>query len=149
MKNSEKYGLKNRDGPVCHILRCQWGRFFLTHLEILMRTELFYGKGDNMINIDADAIFSVKSFIIYLIAINIITFLVMGLDKWKAKHGSWRIQEATLFTLVLFGGGIGGILGMIVFHHKTKKAKFQIGFPTILLTEAALIIYGFVVNSRM
>ena len=94
-----------------------------------------------MINIDADAIFSVKSFIIYLIAINIITFLVMGLDKWKAKHGSWRIQEATLFTLVLFGGGIGGILGMIVFHHKTKKA--------ILLTEAALIIYGFVVNSRM
>ena len=95
-----------------------------------------------MINIDADAIFSVKSFIIYLIAINIITFLVMGLDKWKAKHGSWRIQEATLFTLVLFGG-------MIVFHHKTKKAKFQIGFPAILLTEAALIIYGFVVNSRM
>ena len=55
-----------------------------------------------MINIDADAIFSVKSFIIYLIAINIITFLVRGLDKWKAKHGSWRIQEATLFTLVLF-----------------------------------------------
>mgnify|MGYP004663860807 FL=1 len=102
-----------------------------------------------MINIDADAIFSVKSFIIYLIAINIITFLVMGLDKWKAKHGSWRIQEATLFALVLFGGGIGGILGMIVFHHKTKKAKFQIGFPAILLTEAALIIYGFVVNSRM
>ena len=102
-----------------------------------------------MINIDADAIFSVKSFIIYLIAINIITFLVMGLDKWKAKHGSWRIQEATLFTLVLVGGGIGGILGMIVFHHKTKKAKFQIGFPAILLTEAAFIIYGFVVNSRM
>ena len=128
---------------------CQWGRFFLTHLEILMKTELFYGKGDNMINMDADAIFSVKSFIIYLIAINIITFLVMGLDKWKAKHGSWRIQEATLFTLVLFGGGIGGISGMIVFHHKTKKAKFQIGFPAILLTEAALIIYGFVVNSRM
>lgn len=77
-----------------------------------------------MINIDADAIFSVKSFIIYLIAINIITFLVMGLDKWKAKHGSWRIQT-TLFTLVLFGGGIGGILGMIVFHHKTKKQNFK------------------------
>ena len=128
---------------------CQWGRFFLTHLEILMKTELFYGKGDNMINMDADAIFSVKSFIIYLIAINIITFLVMGLDKQKAKHGSWRIQEATLFTLVLFGGGIGGILGMIVFHHKTKKVKFQIGFPIILLAEAALIIYGFVVNNKI
>lgn len=122
----------------------------MTNPKILIKKRIFFNrKGGSMINIDADAIFSVKSFIIYLIAINIITFLVMGLDKWKAKHGSWRIQEATLFTLVLFGGGIGGILGMIVFHHKTKKAKFQIGFPAILLTEAALIIYGFVVNSRM
>lgn len=94
-----------------------------------------------MINIDTNVLFSLKSFIIYLIAINIITFSVMGLDKWKAKRGSWRIQEATLFTLVLFGGGIGGILGMIVFHHKTKKAKFQIGFPMILIAEAAIIIY--------
>ena len=49
----------------------------------------------------------------------------MGLDKWKAKHGSWRIQEATLFTLVLFGGGIGGILGMIVFITKQKKQNFK------------------------
>ncbi len=94
-----------------------------------------------MVNIDTNVLFSLKSFIIYLIAINIITFLVMGLDKWKAKRGSWRIQEATLFTLVLFGGGIGGILGMIVFHHKTQKAKFQIGFPMILIVEAAMIIY--------
>lgn len=94
-----------------------------------------------MINIDTNVLFSLKSFIIYLISINIITFLAMGLDKWKAKRGSWRIQEATLFTLVLFGGGIGGILGMIVFHHKTKKAKFQIGFPMILIAEVAIIIY--------
>ena len=93
-----------------------------------------------MINIDADAIFSVKSFIIYLIAINIITFLVMGLDKWKAKHGSWRIQEATLFTLVLFGGGIGGILGMIVFHHKTKHWYFYM-VMIISLALWAFIIY--------
>ncbi|MBP3502835.1 MAG: DUF1294 domain-containing protein [Clostridia bacterium] len=97
-----------------------------------------------MLKIDTNVLFSLKSFIIYLIAINIITFLIMGLDKWKAKRGSWRIQEATLFTLVLFGGGIGGILGMIVFHHKTKKAKFQIGFPMILIAEAAIIIYFFI-----
>lgn len=98
-----------------------------------------------MINIDINVLFSLKSFIIYLVAINIITFLVMGLDKWKAKRGSWRIQEATLFTLVLFGGGIGGILGMIVFHHKTKKVKFQIGFPMILIIEVAIITY-FLIN---
>ena len=94
-----------------------------------------------MINIDTNVLFSLKSFIIYLIVINIITFLAMGLDKWKAKRGAWRIKEATLFTLVLLGGGVGGILGMLVFHHKTKKAKFQIVFPTILLAEAAIIIY--------
>lgn len=95
-----------------------------------------------MININTNVLFSLKSFIIYLIAINILTFLIMGIDKWKAKHGSWRIQEATLFTLVLFGGGIGGILGMIIFHHKTKKLKFQIGFPIILLSEIAIVIYA-------
>ncbi|MBR2743908.1 MAG: DUF1294 domain-containing protein [Clostridia bacterium] len=85
-----------------------------------------------------------RNFIIYLIAINIITFLAMGLDKWKAQRGSWRIQESALFTLVLFGGGIGGILGMIVFHHKTKKPKFQIGFPLITIAEIATLIYFFV-----
>jgi len=83
-------------------------------------------------------------FIIYLVVINIITFLVMGLDKWKAKRGSWRIQESALFTFVLFGGGIGGILGMIYFHHKTKKLKFQIGFPVITILEIAFLIYFFI-----
>lgn len=82
-------------------------------------------------------------FIIYLVVINIITFLVMGLDKWKAKRGSWRIQESALFTFVLFGGGIGGILGMIHFHHKTKKRKFQIGFPLITILEIAFLVYFF------
>ena len=48
-------------------------------------------------------------FIIYLVVINIVTFLVMGLDKWKAKRGSWRVQESALFTFVIFGGGIGHI----------------------------------------
>lgn len=97
-----------------------------------------------MIDIDTNTLFSLKSFIIYLIAINIITFLVMGLDKWKAKRGSWRIQEATLFTLVLFGGGIGGVAGMMAFHHKTKKMKFKIGFPLILISEIVIITYLFI-----
>ena len=83
-------------------------------------------------------------FFIYLIVINIITFLVMGLDKWKAKRGSWRIQESALFTFVIFGGGIGGILGMIHFHHKTKKIKFKIGFPLITLLEIIFLVYFFV-----
>ncbi len=95
-------------------------------------------------NFDLSNVFTIKGFIIYVLAINIITFLVMGLDKWKAQRGSWRIQEATLFTLVLFGGGIGGILGMIIFHHKTKKPKFQFGFPIILILELIAVVYFFI-----
>ena len=97
-----------------------------------------------MINIDTNTLFSIKSFIIYLIVINIITFLAMGIDKWKAKRGAWRIKEGALFTLVLLGGGIGGILGMQVFHHKTQKSKFKIGFPAILIIEIIALIYLFV-----
>ena len=55
----------------------------------------------------------------YLIVINIVTFLVYGIDKWKAKKGSWRISEATLLILAAIGGSIGAMLGMKVWHHKT------------------------------
>ena len=55
----------------------------------------------------------------YLIVINIVTFLVYGIDKWKAKQGSWRISEATLLILAVIGGSIGALLGMKIWHHKT------------------------------
>ena len=55
----------------------------------------------------------------YLIVINIVTFLVYGIDKWKAKQGSWRISEATLLILAVIGGSIGALLGMKVCRHKT------------------------------
>ena len=55
----------------------------------------------------------------YLIVINIVTFLVYGIDKWKAKQGSWRISEATLLILAVIGGSIGALLGMKVWRHKT------------------------------
>ncbi|MBR2241400.1 MAG: DUF1294 domain-containing protein [Clostridia bacterium] len=79
--------------------------------------------------------------IIYLLAINIIAFIAMGLDKWKAKRGAWRIPEQTLLSLVLLGGGIGGIAGMYTFRHKTQKPRFFIGFPMILIAEIAIAIY--------
>ena len=82
-----------------------------------------------------------KNVIIYLLCINIIAFLAMGIDKWKAKRNAWRIPEATLMSLVLLGGGIGGIAGMYTFRHKTKKSKFFIGFPAILIIEIVAIVY--------
>lgn len=83
----------------------------------------------------------IKNIIIYLIAVNFIAFAAMGIDKWKATRNAWRIPEQTLLSLVALGGGIGGIAGMYVFHHKTKKPRFYIGFPVILIIEVTLVIY--------
>ena len=91
-----------------------------------------------------DNIFSLKNILIYLVAINLITFVTMYVDKRKAKWGKWRIKESTLFTLVFLGGGIGGIAGMYLFRHKTKKTRFVIGFPLILITEVICAIILFV-----
>lgn len=80
-------------------------------------------------------------FIIYLIIINILGFLIMGVDKHKAKMGDRRIPENTLFTFTILGGGVGTIAGMYVFHHKTKKMKFKIGMPLILILEILIFVY--------
>lgn len=86
-------------------------------------------------------IFTTKNIIIYLIVINIFTFICMFYDKHEAKIKEWRVSEKTLFALVLLGGGIGGITGMYCFKHKTKKWYFKYGFPAILIFQMALIIY--------
>lgn len=86
-------------------------------------------------------VIDVKNFIIYLIVINIIGFFAMGIDKYKAKKGYWRIPEGTLMTICLIGGGIGTIAGMYTFRHKTKKLKFSVGMPTILIAEIVFFIY--------
>ena len=78
---------------------------------------------------------------IYLIVINLIGFLAMYIDKRKAKYGSWRIPEKTLLIIAMIGGSIGTISGMYVFRHKTKKLKFTLGFPTILISEIIIIAY--------
>ena len=85
-------------------------------------------------------IFSIRNIIIYLIVINCITFFIMYLDKIKAKKGKRRIPERTLFTFVFLGGGIGGIAGMYKFRHKTRKLRFVIGFPAILIFEIMSVI---------
>ena len=82
-----------------------------------------------------------KYVIIYLLAINVIGFLAMGIDKLKAKKDWWRIPEGTLMMLCLAGGGIGTIAGMYTFRHKTKKLKFTVGMPTILISEIAAVLY--------
>lgn len=82
----------------------------------------------------------IKYCIIYLLVINLIAFLAMYIDKRRAKYGKWRIPEQTLFILALIGGSIGAIAGMYTFRHKTKKLRFSIGFPIILVLQILLVI---------
>ena len=79
--------------------------------------------------------------LLYFLIINLIGFLAMAIDKKKAKNNAWRIPENTLFSITVLGGGIGTIAGMYVFRHKTKKPKFTIGMPVILVLEIVLVIY--------
>ena len=92
-------------------------------------------------SITISEIFTVKNIVIYFIAINLIGFLIMWLDKWKAKRGAWRIPEKTLFLITALGGGIGTIAGMYAFRHKTQKIQFVIGFPFITILEIVTILY--------
>ena len=82
-------------------------------------------------------------FLIYLIIINVFTFIIFGVDKLKAKHNAYRISEKTLLTFCIFGGVLGGLFGMIVFRHKTKKPKFIYSLPIILIAYLFVILLVF------
>lgn len=79
--------------------------------------------------------------LIGLAAINLITFLLFGLDKWKAIHHKWRINEYQLLAFAALGGSIGAWLGMKVWHHKTLHKKFRYGVPAIFFCQLVLIGY--------
>ena len=79
--------------------------------------------------------------LIYLLAVNAVTFIAYGLDKYKAKHAKWRISEATLLLLAVVGGSIGAWCGMKVWHHKTMHKKFKYGVPVILFLQLALAVW--------
>ncbi|MDY4753293.1 MAG: DUF1294 domain-containing protein [Prevotella sp.] len=76
-----------------------------------------------------------------LLAVNIATFLLYGIDKYKAKKGRWRISEATLLLMAVIGGSIGAWVGMRIWHHKTMHKKFKYGIPLIIIMQIALVVY--------
>lgn len=81
----------------------------------------------------------IKQVIIYLLIMNFVAFISMGIDKYKAKHNKWRISENTLITLAALGGSIGSYLGMQTFRHKTKHIKFKYGVPIIFVVQVVLL----------
>ena len=81
-----------------------------------------------------------KVALLYVIIMNIIGVMMMGIDKSRAKRHAWRIPERTLFLISLLGGSVGSLAGMYLFRHKTKHMKFVIGMPLILLIQIAACI---------
>ena len=95
-----------------------------------------------------------ESLLYYFVCVNVLTFLVYGIDKWcstsgrllptgrkKARQGKWRISEATLLLFAVIGGSIGAWLGMRVWRHKTMHKKFKYGIPAILMIHIIIIGY--------
>lgn len=82
-------------------------------------------------------------FWIYIVfaVINVVSFIMMGIDKYKAKNHQWRISEGTLLLWALLGGGLGGMIGMQVFRHKTKHMKFIVIVPASALIQLGLLSY--------
>ena len=78
----------------------------------------------------------------YLIIINIITFIIYGIDKQKAKRNLWRIPESRLLLLAIIGGSFGAYLGMHIWHHKTKHVKFRLGIPVMIAFQLLLLFFS-------
>lgn len=77
----------------------------------------------------------------YLLTINIITFFLFGIDKWKAIRDQWRIPEKTLLLSSLIGGSVGGMVSVRLFHHKTQKPLFRYGMPAIFILQILMYLY--------
>ena len=79
--------------------------------------------------------------LIYIfLMMNVLTFVVFGLDKWKARRGRWRVPEATLLALAALGGSVGAWLAMQLFRHKTQKKKFRYGVPVMFVLQLVVVV---------
>ena len=77
----------------------------------------------------------------YILAVNVLTFIVYGVDKWKARRGRWRVSEAMLLGLAALGGSVGAWLAMQLFRHKTQHKKFRYGVPILFVLQLAAVVF--------
>ena len=86
------------------------------------------------------------SIFVYIIVINLAAYVIMGIDKLRAKKGQWRVREGALMLVSLLGGATGTMLGMVVFKHKTNKKKFSIGVPILYLINwiITFLVIGYI-----
>lgn len=78
---------------------------------------------------------------VWLAAMNLLNFFLMGFDKRRAQNGGWRVRESSFFVVALIGGAVGGWLGMYTFHHKTKHWYFKYGMPFLILLYILAVAY--------
>ncbi len=79
----------------------------------------------------------------YITALSLLAFIMMGMDKKQAKRRGQRISEKNLWSVAIFGGGIGAYLGMMTFRHKTKHTNFRVGFLMLAVIDAALLVWSY------
>ena len=82
-----------------------------------------------------------KWVLLWVAALSLADFVLMGVDKWKARRGAWRVKERTFFLLAALGGSPGAILGMWAFRHKTRHWYFKFGLPAIFVAQLALALW--------
>jgi len=80
--------------------------------------------------------------LVVITVMNLVSFALMGIDKLRARRGAWRISEKALFLTTACFGGLGGVLGMRVFHHKTQHWYFRVFFPVLLVVQIVLLTVG-------
>ena len=80
--------------------------------------------------------------LVVIAVMNVVAFTLMGIDKRRARRGAWRISEKALFLTTACFGGLGGVLGMKVFHHKTQHWYFRVFFPLLLVVQIVLLAVG-------
>ena len=119
-------------------------RVFTLCMLVIQAILLLIVKGyhGDQIHIDFwDYLMQHRILLIYLAVVNILTFIVFGVDKMNAKFNRQRVRIVTLLGLAFIGGSVGALIGMYGFHHKTKKAYFTVGVPLILLMQVVLLFY--------
>lgn len=119
-------------------------RVFTLCMLVIQAILLLIVKGyhGDQIHIDFwDYLMQHRILLIYLAVVNILTFIVFGVDKMNAKSNRQRVRIVTLLGLAFIGGSVGALIGMYGFHHKTKKAYFTVGVPLILLMQVVVLFY--------
>ena len=128
--------IQTSSGSPCYYWHCAY------HCRSISHQSLFQNAGSLILS-EMNSQRLLHIFLIYLAVINVVTFFMYGVDKWKAKKSKWRIREAALWGLAMLGGSIGAWLGMKVWHHKTQHKKFKYGVPAIIIIQLILIGYIF------